>query len=446
MTPNITITNEMATALEIVQNTNESIYITGKAGTGKTTFLKYLVENINKRFIITAPTGVAAVNAGGITLHSFLNIPFGPLGPTAASDSKFFANKKYLANCIDVLIIDEISMVRADVMDFIDKKLRMYRQNAEPFGGIQLVMFGDLHQLPPVVKADEREFIESMYRGPYFFNASVFREKGFRVIELTHIFRQTDENFITILNHIRNYQLTFDDLQILSELRNKELSTNFDSKHIHICSHRQDVANINRELLGIPTNNYDCKMKGDFPEANAPCDTTLSLRVGARVMTLVNDKEGHYYNGSLGVVEELGEKSILVQLDNGYLVEIGPYIWEQCEYKAVDTVENGLPVKKIERVVKGTCEQFPLALAWAITIHKSQGLTFDNIVIHSKGMFCPGQLYVALSRCRTLEGIASESFITKRMIFPDYELTAFEKAYKANNNIFDRHAYHTMSV
>ena len=205
MTPNITITNEMATALEIVQNTNESIYITGKAGTGKTTFLKYLVENINKRFIITAPTGVAAVNAGGITLHSFLNIPFGPLGPTAASDSKFFANKKYLANCIDVLIIDEISMVRADVMDFIDKKLRMYRQNAEPFGGIQLVMFGDLHQLPPVVKADEREFIESMYRGPYFFNASVFREKGFRVIELTHIFRQTDENFITILNHIRNY-------------------------------------------------------------------------------------------------------------------------------------------------------------------------------------------------------------------------------------------------
>ncbi len=446
MMTDITITDEMARALEIVQNTNESLYITGKAGTGKTTFLKYLVENISKRFIITAPTGVAAVNAGGITLHSFLNIPFGPLGPTAAADSKFFANKKYLANCIDVLIIDEISMVRADVMDFIDKKLRMYRQNAQPFGGIQLVMFGDLHQLPPVVKADEREFIENMYRGPYFFNASVFREKGFRVIELTHIFRQTDENFITILNHIRNYELSFDDLQVLSELRDKELSTNFDSKYIHICSHRQDVANINSSLLGEATHHYPCTIEGDFPDSNAPCDITLHLRVGARVMTLVNDREGHYYNGSLGVIEELNDSKVIVQLDNGYLVEIGKYVWEQCEYKAVEKIENNVPVKKIERVVKGTCKQFPLALAWAITIHKSQGLTFDNIVIHSKGMFCPGQLYVALSRCRTLEGIASESFITKRMIFPDYELTAFEKAYKANNNIFDRHAYHTMKI
>lgn len=443
---NITITDEMAKAVEIIENSNESLYITGKAGTGKTTFLKYLVEHINKRFIVTAPTGVAAVNAGGITLHSFLNIPFGVLGPTAAADSKFFPGKKFLANTIDVLIIDEISMVRADVMDFVDKKLRMYRQNPEPFGGIQLVMFGDLHQLPPVVKSEEREIMESLYRGPYFFNASVFREKGFRVVELTHIFRQSDENFISLLNNIRNYRLTFDDLQLLAELKNSDASKNFDGKYIHICSHRRDVEKINTELLGEPTAEYPCKIEGDFPDSSIPCDTKLLLREGARVMTLVNDKEGNYYNGSLGIITGLSETKISVLLDSGIEVELTQNVWEQCDYKAIEEVVNGEPIKKVQRTVKGTCKQFPVTLAWAITIHKSQGLTFDNIVIHSKSMFCPGQLYVALSRCRTLEGIASESFITKRMIFPDYELNAFEKAYTANDNIFDRHAYHTMKI
>ena len=444
---NITITDEMKRALEIIQNTNESVYITGKAGTGKTTFLKYIVENINKNFIITAPTGVAAVNAGGVTLHSFLNIPIGVLGPNAAIDSKFFPRKKYLANAIDALIIDEISMVRADLMDFVDKKLRLYRQNALPFGGVQLIMFGDLHQLPPVVTNEERIHIESMYRGPYFFNAEVFREKGFLIIELTHIFRQSDEKFISILNHIRDYNLTNDDIEMLEEIRDKSISNNYSGKYIHICSHKKDVQKINEELLGEPTNEYVCTLEGDFQASSMPCDEKLRLRVGARVMTLVNDPEGRYYNGSLGVISFLDDKTIQVVLDNGNEVKLERFTWEQCEYAVEEQkVSDTETVKSIKRVVKGGCKQFPVTLAWAITIHKSQGLTFDNIVIHSKGMFCSGQLYVALSRCRTLEGIASESFISRRMVFPDYELTAFEKAYKANDNIFDRQTYRMMRL
>ncbi len=439
------VTDEMQRAIDIIQNTNESLYITGKAGTGKTTFLKYMVENIYKRFIITAPTGVAAVNAGGITLHSFLNIPFGVLGPTSAADSKFFPAKKALANAIDVLVIDEISMVRADVMDFVDKKLRMYRSCAEPFGGVQLIMFGDLHQLPPVVTSAEKNSLAAFYPGPYFFNAAVFREKGFRIIELTHIFRQSDEQFINILNNIRDYKLPAEDCERLEEVRNKSLSQNYDGKYIHICSHKNDVNQINQSLLGTPTHFFKVEFSGDFNPTSMPCDETLQLRIGARVMTLVNDKEHRYYNGSLGFVTSLSENKVGVALDNGCNVELEPYSWDQAEYKATEQMGiDGVMEKKIERVVKGSCKQIPLTLAWAITIHKSQGLTFDNIIIHSQGMFCPGQLYVALSRCTSLEGIASDSFISRRMIFPDYELSAFEQAYKAHDNIFDRVAYRSM--
>ena len=438
------VTDEMQQAIELIQNTNENLYITGKAGTGKTTFLKYIVENIEKRFIITAPTGIAAVNAGGITLHSFLNIPFGVLGPTSAQDSKFFPAKKALANAIDILVIDEISMVRADVLDFVDIKLRLYRQNSEPFGGIQVVMFGDLHQLPPVVTSAEKNALATYYPGPYFFNAKVFREKGFRIVELTHIFRQSDANFITILNNIRNYHLTPDDIASLEERRNKTLSADYGGKYIHICSLKNDVVEINHKLLGTPTHSYKAILDGDFNANSMPCDDVLSLRVGARVMTLVNDREHRFYNGSLGFVSALSENTVTVALDNGNTVELAPFNWEQAEYKVQECLVNGVPEKKIERVVKGGCKQIPLTLAWAITIHKSQGLTFDNIVIHSKGMFCPGQLYVALSRCTSLEGIASENFISQRMIFPDHELSAFEHAYKAHGNIFDRVTYKSM--
>lgn len=432
------ITEEMNEAIALIRDTNESLYITGKAGTGKTTFLRHIVGNIKKNFIITAPTGVAAVNAGGITLHSFLNIPFGVLGPHSPKESKFSPQKRTLVKAIDVLVIDEVSMVRADVLDFVDIKLRIYRQRNEPFGGVQVVMFGDLHQLPPVVTSAEKEALEVYYKGPYFFNAAVWREKGFRIIELTHIFRQSDEHFIRILNNIRNYQLTREDIESLEEIRDKGASQNFDGRYVHICSLKNDVNRINMELLGEATHQYDIEFSDGFNENSAPCEEQLKLRVGARVMTLVNDKEGRYCNGSLGFVTNLDESGVVVELDDGEVVRLERYEWEQCEYKT-EKDEEGKP--KVVRVVKGTCKQIPLALAWAITIHKSQGLTFDNIVIHSKGIFCPGQLYVALSRCRTLEGIASDTFISQRMIFPDHELSAFEKAYKEHGNIFDRTTY-----
>lgn len=436
------ITEEMQSAIDIIRNTNECLYLTGKAGTGKTTLLRHVVGSIEKRFMITAPTGVAAVNAGGVTLHSFLNIPFGVLGPGSAQDSKFNGKKKKLAQAIDVLIIDEVSMARADVIDFVDIKLRMYRQNSEPFGGVQVIMFGDLHQLPPVVTAQERGILESLYRGPYFYNANVFREKGFRVVELTKVFRQSDERFVNILNNIRDYKLTQDDMEMLEEIRSKERSNDFSSKYIHICSLRKDVDKINAEMLGTPTHSYTATLKGKFNPASMPCDNVLNLRIGARVMTLVNDKKHRYYNGSLGEVVALTDNTVTVLLDSGETVELEPYSWEQAEYKAKDDKETG--EKKVEKNVIGECSQIPLALAWAITIHKSQGLTFDNVVIHSKSMFCPGQLYVALSRCTSMEGLVSENFISPKMIFPDKELSRFEKAYREHGNVFDRIAFTNM--
>ena len=432
----MTLTDEMAKVMRIIEKTDDLIYITGKAGTGKTTFLKYLASHTSKRSIITAPTGVAAINAGGTTLHSFLGIPFGVLTPDMIKKSRFSPRKQMLCNCIDLLIIDEISMVRADVIDFINAKLKMYRRSNEPFGGIQVVMFGDLHQLPPVVKRTERDILDEIYLGPYFFNAKVFQEKGFHIIELSHVFRQSDEKFINVLNNIRDYKMTPDDINVLEEVRDRKESQNFDNGYIHICSHKEDVTAINSELLRTPTHEYKAELGDDFNENAMPCDALLQLRVGARVMTLVNDPEKRYYNGSLGYVTTLSDDSIGLRLDNGYEVELGRYTWEACEYQ----MEKG----EMKKVVKGTCCQFPVSLAWAITIHKSQGLTFDKIAIHSKHMFCSGQLYVALSRCRSLEGIVSDSFISKRMILPDKELSNFETAYKQNNNYFDVNTYNSM--
>ncbi len=439
------ITEEMQTAIDLIQNTNQSLYITGKAGSGKTTFLKHIVRTINKRFIIAAPTGIAAVNAGGVTLHSLFYIPFGVATSQSIKEAKYSKKvEKVLAN-IDALIIDEISMARADVMDFIDIRLRQYRKNGEPFGGLQVIMFGDLHQLPPVVTSVEKKALKQMYDGAYFFNAKVFREKGFRIVELTKIFRQTDTRFTDILNNIRNYHLSSEDLLALEDVKNKSLIDNYDGKFIHLCALKSEASKMNQILLGEATHKYEAKLKDAFPESAIPCDDKLLLRIGARVMALVNDKEKRYYNGSLGFVTNLTEKAVTVTFDNGWVVDMEPYTWDQIEYKTVEKKdEDGQKRKVIERSVKGSCTQMPLTLAWAITIHKSQGLTFDNVAIHSKGIFCPGQLYVALSRCTSLEGIVTDKFISKSMIFPDEELSAFEKAYKEHDNIFDSIAYKNM--
>lgn len=424
----ITITDEMAKAVELIEQTNQHIFITGKAGTGKTTFLRHIVNKLEKRFIVTASTGIAAINAGGVTLHSLFKIPLGVITPEMPLKGILSKDTFQLLNSIDALIIDEISMVRPDVLDFVDRRLKQVRGSDESFGGLQVIMFGDLYQLPPVIKKDESLILDKFYTGYYFFNANVFKQKGFNIVELNHIFRQSDPRFIHLLNNIRTYNISNDDIEELGELRDKYMSDQFNSKHIHICTHRRDVERINNNLLGQPTHSFDAIIKNDFNLGHAPCDAKLELRVGARVMTLINNRSQEYYNGSLGVVTEIKEGKIKVELDEGHSVIVEPFTWECCEYKL-----NG---SKVEKKVKGTCTQFPLTLAWAITIHKSQGLTFDNIIIHTKGTFCSGQIYVALSRCTSLEGVICDSFITRRHIIPDIDLLNFEKAYQTTQYYF----------
>lgn len=434
----MTLTNEMTQAFQLIEETKENLYITGKAGTGKTTLLKYIVSNTSKRVVVAASTGIAAINAGGATLHSLFNIPLGVQSPNDKMGGRFYPDKVALYQRIDTLIIDEISMVRPDTIDYIDRKLRLYRMRDEPFGGIQVVMFGDLYQLPPVLKKDEKDILLMFYRGVYFFYAHVFLKYGFRVIELNTVFRQSDSRFVEILNHIRNYKMTARDIEDLDVLRDRRESRNFDNDHIHICAFKKDVQKINSELLGQPTFQSGAVYAGDFPLNSTPCDGVLSLRVGARVMTTVNDPNHLYCNGSLGVVTSLAPGAIGVHLDTGNNITVALYEWKAKEYKLIGD--------KIETIDKGSCTQYPLTLAWAITIHKSQGLTFDKVSIHANNIFAPGQLYVALSRCRSMEGIITESFINNKHIIPDKELIAFEKAYQAHKNIFNRDTYRSMKI
>lgn len=432
------LTDEMKKAIELIETTNQPIYITGKAGTGKTTLLRHIVKSIKKKFVIAAPTGVAAVNAGGVTLHSLFTIPFGIQDPNQNIQSGFKPYRKKLICSIDALIIDEISMVKADTIDYIDQKLRLYRNNDEPFGGIQVIMFGDLYQLPPVLKSNEKNILLQFYRGPYFFYAHIFKTYGFQVIELNHVFRQSDERFINILNHIRSYRLTEDDIEELEQIRNRKVSEDYDNKYVHICSLKRDVQRINQEMLGVPTHSFIAEVNGDFDIKHAPCDEMLLLRVGARVMVLINDQYQVYVNGSLGNVTAITDDTVTVLLDNGCSVAFQRHEWDMNDYQ--------MKGDKIEKISKGTCKQFPLTLAWAITIHKSQGLTFEHVAIHSKSVFTSGQIYVALSRCTSLEGIATDSFIGPKHIWPDKQLIAFEKAYKENNYFFDKKAYRLMKI
>ena len=434
----MTLTNEMTQAFQLIEETKENLYITGKAGTGKTTLLKYIVSNTSKRVVVAASTGIAAINAGGATLHSLFNIPLGVQSPNDKMGGRFYPDKVALYQRIDTLIIDEISMVRPDTIDYIDRKLRLYRMRDEPFGGIQVVMFGDLYQLPPVLKKDEKDILLMFYRGVYFFYAHVFLKYGFRVIELNTVFRQSDSRFVEILNHIRNYKMTARDIEDLDVLRDRRESRNFDNDHIHICAFKKDVQKINSELLGQPTFQSGAVYAGDFPLNSTPCDGVLSLRVGARVMTTVNDPNHLYCNGSLGVVTSLAPGAVGVHLDTGNDIAVALYEWKAKEYKLVGD--------KIETIDKGSCTQYPLTLAWAITIHKSQGLTFDKVSIHANNIFAPGQLYVALSRCRSMKGIITESFINNKHIIPDKELIAFEKAYQAHKSIFNRDTYRSMKI
>lgn len=427
----IELTDEMRKAYEIIANSNDNVFITGKAGSGKTTFLKHLISNVNKKFIVTAPTGVAAINAKGVTLHSQFNIPIGFISPDTDPAKRYNKTLMEICRSFDVLVIDEISMVRPDVIDYIDRTLRMYRSSGVPFGGVQVVMLGDLFQLSPVVKQEEQKIMLNFYEGFHFFFAAVWEEKGFHIFEFTKVFRQNDDRLVKMLNNIREYIFTKEDKELLASLRDEATISDYNNGYVHLCSKRATVADINDRMLGEPDATYTSETKGEFSPSSKPCEDELKLRVGCRVMILVNDANKVYHNGSTGTVMGYDGAKVRVKLDNGLSVNIEKNTWREMEYKIVDG--------EVKQYEKGSFTQFPLALAYACTIHKSQGLTFDKVALHVGHIFSPGQLYVALSRCRTLEGIAVDSLISKRHIIKDEQLVKFYTAIHKTGDYFNKH-------
>ncbi|MCQ2083412.1 MAG: AAA family ATPase [Bacteroidaceae bacterium] len=410
-----------------INRTNVSVFLTGKAGTGKTTFLKSIVETTPKRCVVLAPTGVAAVNAGGQTIHSFFQLPLCPYLPDCKelvteyqlpeSHRQLKKERINIIRTLDLLIIDEISMVRADLLDAVDNTLRRYRRSTLPFGGVQLLMIGDVQQLPPVVKESERPYLEQVYPSAFFFSAKVMQRLRYVTIQLTHVFRQSDAQFLDILNAIRDGNITDGMLEHL----NSRVDSSFrpekrkGGQWIRLTTHNMqaDAENLrNLERLKGRIEYYDCDIEGNFPQSAYPADESLGLKVGAQVMFVRNDSRyGQYYNGKIGIVDELDDDHIMVRDQDGGLIAVERETWENTRYE-LDS-ESG----EIRAVTDGKFTQFPLRLAWAVTVHKSQGLTFDHVVIDVAQAFTYGQVYVALSRCRTLDGIVLISPIRSQNLF-----------------------------
>lgn len=408
--------NELRTAWDFVENTGRSIFLTGKAGTGKTTFLKTVVERSRKRPIVVAPTGVAAINAGGVTIHSFFQLPFTPYVPGAKMESKFDISreKRKIIASIDLLIIDEISMVRADLLDAVDTVLRRFRDHFLPFGGVQLLMIGDLAQLTPVVTPEDERLLKPYYDTAYFFSSKALQQIDYVTIQLEHVYRQQDNSFIEILNHIRNGHPTAETLKKL----NSRVMGNVNNA-IRLTTHNNIANHYNEsELEKLPGRAFmfHADINGTFPEYFYPTAETLVLKVGAQVMFVKNDPsiEHQYYNGRIGRVTYVDDKKILVLCEgDSDVIEVEPLEWENTRYTLNEET------REIESEVQGTFTQYPLRLAWAITIHKSQGLTFDHAIIDANLSFAPGQVYVALSRCRTLEGLVLATPLEARAIIND---------------------------
>ena len=426
-------------AHDLVKFTSKSVFLTGKAGTGKTTFLRNLPNITRKRMAVVAPTGVAALNAGGVTIHSFFQLPFTPYLPEGADVSfvtkdedgnavreqfRMSGNKIKLLRSLDLLVIDEISMVRSDLLDAVDSVLRHYRRSSLPFGGVQLLMIGDLYQLTPVVKDEEWRIISRFYRSPYFFDSNALKKVDYVTVELTHIFRQQDDVFISILNQIRTNTLTSESLAVL----NSRVSTNTaddDEQNIRLTTHNNDANGINTSKLDALEGQeytFEADIIDNFPPYMYPTDETLTLKVGAQVMFIKNDSSPAklYYNGKLGKITEIDDTKIMV-LCKGDLspIEVKEEKWENIQY----VVNN--ETKEIEQNVIGEFIQYPLRLAWAITVHKSQGLTFDRAIIDVHAAFAFGQVYVALSRCKSLEGLTLKTPISSQMIKSDSEVVTF---------------------
>lgn len=428
----------LSAARAIAEETSINLFLTGKAGTGKTTFLRKLVSESKKRIVVLAPTGVAAINAGGSTIHSFFQLDFGPYIPTQGfaksgegkSAFRFSKRKISMIRALDLLVIDEVSMVRPDMLDAVDAVLRRFRDRHRPFGGVQLLLIGDLRQLAPVVQEQEWEILSQHYKSPYFFDSQALRQAGFMMIELTQVFRQSDPQFINILNAIRNNTADSEILRQLNLRANQALmpSDGKDEGYIRLTTHNYRADQINNRrmaALNTPPVVFEAKVEGKFPQSSYPAEKYLTLKEGAQVMFIKNDPGGArlYYNGLIGEVVELSEDGIKVRPRKdgdfqGADITVGCVEWENTRYelKADGTME---------KITEGVFSQVPLRLAWAITIHKSQGLTFDKAIVDAAHSFAPGQTYVALSRCRSLEGLILDSPLGHGSIMVDPTVNDF---------------------
>ncbi|MBQ2112606.1 MAG: AAA family ATPase, partial [Bacteroidales bacterium] len=424
---------ELRTAWEFVEKTGKSLFLTGKAGTGKTTFLKKVVAESKKRVVVVAPTGIAAINAGGVTIHSFFQLPLHPFIPGMKIESKFAFSKekRSIIKTIDILVIDEVSMVRSDLMDAIDSVLRRFRNRNKPFGGVQLLMIGDLQQLSPVVTDDDVRFLSQYYPSPYFFGSRALSMVDYVTIELKEVYRQQDIEFISILNAVRIGRPSLEIIKALNSRYNPDFVPSSDEGYIRLTTHNSIADEYNARQLSLideTAHCFDAEISGNFPESSYPVDFRLELKAGAQVMFVKNDpsSDKRYYNGKIGIVTDFYEEYILVQCPGeDEKIAVEPLEWENSRYVINEQTQE------LDSEVIGVFRQYPLRLAWSITIHKSQGLTFDKAIVDAASSFASGQVYVALSRCRTLEGMILATPLRQDSVITDLRVEDYIEGQEA---------------